>query len=42
MRDKVIHDYAGVDLSLVWGIATEEIPKLKESIERILRELNPA
>jgi len=42
MRDKVIHDYVGVDLSLVWSIATEKIPTLKKTIEQILKELSQA
>lgn len=36
MRHKIIHDYFGVDLDVVWMAATEEVPELKERIERIL------
>lgn len=36
MRHKIIHDYFGVDLDMVWMAATEEVPELKERIERIL------
>jgi uncharacterized protein with HEPN domain len=36
MRDKLIHDYAGVDYDLVWDVAVNEIPLLKEEIEGIL------
>ena len=38
MRDKMIHDYLGVDILLIWNIATEEMPALKRTIEEILKE----
>jgi uncharacterized protein with HEPN domain len=28
MRDKVIHDYFGVNLEIVWGVVQKELPKL--------------
>ena len=39
MRDKLIHDYFGVDIETVWLTATEDIPILKPEIERILNEI---
>ena len=38
MRDKLIHEYSGVDEEIVWKVATEEIPPLKSQIEKILKE----
>jgi len=38
MRDKMIHDYLGVDLELVWKIATEKLPELKNTVEKILNQ----
>lgn len=38
MRDRLIHGYFGVDYELVWDVVRNKIPKLKEEIERILRE----
>jgi uncharacterized protein with HEPN domain len=38
MRDKLIHDYLGVDLFAVWKTATEDVPVLQTMIERILKE----
>jgi uncharacterized protein with HEPN domain len=29
MRDKLIHDYFGVDLSLVWDVVERELPVLR-------------
>jgi uncharacterized protein with HEPN domain len=39
MRDKVIHEYFGVKLSIVWIAVKEEIPPLKPIFEKILRNL---
>jgi uncharacterized protein with HEPN domain len=39
MRDKVIHEYSGVKLSIVWIAVKEEIPPLKPIFEKILRDL---
>jgi uncharacterized protein with HEPN domain len=36
MRDKLIHDYFGVDIEKVWLTAVEDLPVLKIQIERIL------
>ncbi len=35
MRDKLIHEYFGVDLEVVWLVATKELPLLEKEIERI-------
>jgi uncharacterized protein with HEPN domain len=39
MRDKLIHDYFGVDIDQVWLTAREDLPLLKVEIERILAAL---
>ncbi|MDP3698390.1 MAG: DUF86 domain-containing protein [Nanoarchaeota archaeon] len=36
-RDKLIHQYFGVDLDLMWDVLKIELPKLKKEIEEILR-----
>ena len=36
MRNKLIHDYFGVDLKVVWDTALYEIPKLKEQIKDLI------
>lgn len=38
LRDKLIHDYTGVDYSLVWKICMENIPELDFQIEEIIKE----
>ena len=36
MRDKLIHHYFGVNLETVWKAIKEDLPDLKEKIEKIL------
>jgi uncharacterized protein with HEPN domain len=38
MRDKLIHDYIGVDLLAVWGVVAQIIPELERQIEAIIHE----
>lgn len=40
MRDKLIHEYAGVDLETVWDVATEELPAIKPMLERLKGNLD--
>ncbi|HLD35330.1 MAG TPA: DUF86 domain-containing protein [Planctomycetota bacterium] len=35
LRDKLIHGYFGVDISLVWTICTKDIPELKKKLAAI-------
>jgi uncharacterized protein with HEPN domain len=37
MRDKLIHDYFGVDVDVVWKTVVEDIPYLKSLIENIYK-----
>ena len=36
MRDRLIHDYFGVDYQLVWDVVRNKIPQLRKEIEQIL------
>jgi uncharacterized protein with HEPN domain len=36
MRDRLIHDYFGVDLDIVWRVLQTNIPALQEEVRRIL------
>jgi uncharacterized protein with HEPN domain len=40
MRDKLVHDYFGVNLTLVWLAATDDLPELEGHIRRILAEIS--
>jgi len=37
MRDKVIHDYFGVNLEIVWAVVQKDLPKLSAVIAALLR-----
>lgn len=39
MRDKLIHGYFGVDLERVWITASDDLPVLREQVQKILDEL---
>ena len=39
MRDKLIHDYLGIDIQAVWLVVEESLPELKEEISEILKDL---
>ena len=39
MRDKLIHEYHGVKLDVVWETVRKEIPPLKQIFEILLKEL---
>lgn len=38
MRDKLIHDYFGVNKEVVWKTAKNDLPPLKSSIEKIISD----
>ncbi|MCD6231264.1 DUF86 domain-containing protein [Candidatus Aerophobetes bacterium] len=39
MRDKIIHGYFTINFRTVWITVTEEIPKLKPLIKKVLEDL---
>jgi len=39
MRDKLVHEYFGIDIEIMWKVAKDEIPSLKPSIQNILKSL---
>jgi len=38
-RDKMIHNYFGVNLDIIWDIIKKDLPKLKKQIEKIKKDL---
>lgn len=40
MRDKLIHDYLGVDLNLVWDVVASELPATRERIAALIDMLD--
>ncbi|MCX6718732.1 MAG: DUF86 domain-containing protein [Candidatus Staskawiczbacteria bacterium] len=39
MRNKLIHEYFGVNIKVVWKTIKEDIPELKEKMAGLLKEL---
>ncbi len=39
MRDRLIHHYFGVNLSIVWTVVKEELPSVNEQIQSIAQEI---
>lgn len=38
MRDKLIHDYFGVDYDIVWDVVTNKVSALRVQIQEILKQ----
>jgi uncharacterized protein with HEPN domain len=39
LRDKLIHDYIGVDLGAIWGLIEKVLPGLQKQIAEILKSV---
>jgi uncharacterized protein with HEPN domain len=37
-RNRIVHDYFGVDLNIIWKITFDQIPNLISNITRILND----
>lgn len=40
MRDKLIHEYFGVDYDIVWDAVTNKVPELAITVRRMLEDEN--
>lgn len=40
MRDKMIHEYFGVDIEILWKTVKEDIPSLKPLMEELLKKMH--
>lgn len=38
MRDRLIHDYFGIDYEIVWDVVVNKIPVLRHQIEQIIQD----
>lgn len=36
MRNRIVHDYENVDLSVLWGTIKSSLPTLKEDLKEII------
>ena len=39
MRDRLIHDYFGVDYTIVWDVATTKLPDLRSKFQSLLEAI---
>ncbi|HLG41693.1 MAG TPA: DUF86 domain-containing protein [Chitinophagaceae bacterium] len=39
MRNRLIHEYFGTDLQLVWGVIKDQLPGLNTDLQRLFSEL---
>ena len=37
LRNKIVHDYDGINLILIWDIITLDLPGLKNSLEKLIK-----
>ena len=40
LRDKLVHEYFGVDLEIIWQLLKEELPGILHPVQQMLRDLN--
>lgn len=36
LRNRIVHDYEGVNLRLVWQIISEDLPPLQDALQKLL------
>ena len=39
LRNRIVHEYFGVDLQIIWQIIKKDLPSFKESLKKIRSEL---
>jgi uncharacterized protein with HEPN domain len=39
MRDRLVHEYFGIDLEILWGTAKEDLPGLKTPVSKVLEDM---
>jgi len=37
LRNRIVHDYEGVNLQLVWQIISEDLPELQKEFEKLIQ-----
>jgi uncharacterized protein with HEPN domain len=40
-RNRIVHEYFGIDWQLVWKTVTADLPRLREQIAALLEEFPP-
>jgi len=39
MRDRLIHEYFGVDLEILWEVVKRDVPVLKPLIQNVMEDM---
>lgn len=39
LRNLLVHEYFGIDETVVWGIIKKDLPKLQEEVKQILKQI---
>lgn len=42
LRNKIIHDYAGIDYKMLWVIIHKDLPTLKQQLEELIANITTA
>lgn len=42
LRDKISHDYRGVDADILWTVIHKDLPKLKTALVEMTDKINPS
>ena len=42
IRDKISHDYRGVDAEILWAVIQKDLPKLKKALLEMLELIKPS
>ena len=40
LRHRIVHEYFGIDLEIIWQILHKDLPELKRKISRIISDKN--
>ncbi len=38
LRNKITHDYSGIDIQAIWKTAVEDLPRLKQALTKLVEE----
>lgn len=38
IRNKIVHDYRGINVQIIWDTAKNDLPTLKEQVRKFLGE----
>lgn len=39
MRDRLVHEYFGIDLEILWATAKEDVPQLRGPVSKVLEDM---